>query len=240
MLALGNILSVCARFCRGGCLTILTLCSALAHAENTAYALHKGPGNAFPVVYEIPADTKLSVIALQSGWVLLSDGRREGWLPASSLQAGEGRTPAQIWYLNDVSRTGRWSTSFAANTLGDVGVGLEWQWTGPYSLIAEASVGGEGNATQQRLLLGASRALVSKEHFIWSAELMAGTGLQNADSSRWDDHADTSVALLTASTRFRFDLSQTLAVSAAFGAEQAIGGTDAFNPFTALSWTLAL
>lgn len=219
---------------------LITLCAA-SSAQNLTYTLHNGPGGAFPVVYEIPSDTPLSVIAVQRDWVLLSDGRREGWLPVADLQPGEGRSPAQIWFLNETSRTGQWRLHAGLATDSSVGLGLSHRLRTDLSVSGTVYQVSDGLVSRQSADAGLNWQLTQKGRLSWDLSGGLGYGYENAEGQYWQrDGGAVSVGLARLGTDFNWAITPDFGFSLRLQALQAFGGDDRLHSSAALIWNLSL
>lgn len=212
-----------------------------AYAADAVYHLRKGPGAAFPVVYDISSSSDLSLQSVQGSWVRVSDGTREGWLPASVLQPGKGRSAAQVWFINEASEPGLWSLSLGLSTDDSYEFNLAYAMANEVALDGRMRRASSGLAEWQTYEIGASFPLQRFSRLHWLGYAGVGVGSANEYSDRWQEAGEsTSVTTLSVSTDFVWQLAQRFDLRLRLRAEQAFGGDDKVSTATSLIWNLAI
>lgn len=241
MLGLGK-LPACFLLARKAAFILITTfwCAAVV-AQSQTYAIHSGPGELFPVVWHLPSTTSVSVTSVQSGWALVSDGAREGWINAAGLRTNEPLSAGQIWLLRNSTATGDASIQFGAAS--DASVSLGYAYLTQPDLTVEILVRGATDNQASRWSLEAGLRQVVGQWNQLSASLYGGFGYgyENAAGHYWTlSGENASVALAVAGAGTSWQLSEALAAGLQLRLEQALGAEAPLNASVALNWNLAL
>ena len=241
MLGLGKLPARFQHFWKGAFILITTFWCAYAAAQSQAYAVHSGPGELFPVVWHLSADTSITVNSVQSGWALISDGVRDGWINTAQLRADEPLPPGQIWLLRDTTSTGNLSLQFSAAT--DTSVGFGFAWITQPGLAFETSLRSATDNEESRWSVEAGLRQTMMQKGKLSASLYGGFGYgyENAAGHYWTRSGENaSVALVAAAAGTEWQLTGSLDVGLRIRLEQALGAEAPLNASVAINWNLAL
>jgi hypothetical protein len=241
MLVQGNLWCLLTRRVRQ-MLYITTFCliCAPSWAQQEQLYLRKGPGSAFPVIFEVSSTEQLQPLRLQGEWLLLSNGRRQGWLPVAQVPESSGLSRAQRWYLKDALRPGNWQVQGGWNSETALQLGVSYPLD-EYRLAARFTRANAGEQAWQSAELGLEQ--VFSRYAAWSLQGFAGLGLGiNEQGSRhWDENGrETSTALFTVSGDVVWPLEKRLDFRLRLQASQALGADQSAHTAVALIWNLSL
>ena len=223
-------------------LYITTFCMICAPswAQQEQLYLRKGPGSSFPVIFEVSSTEQLQPLYLQGEWLLLSNGRRQGWLPVREVPESSGLSRAQLWYLNDALRPGDWHVQGGWNSETALQLGISYPLD-RYRLAARYTRSDAGEQAWQSAELGFERLF--SRYSGWSLQGFAGLGpgLNEEGSRRWDEQGrETSTAIFTLSGDVIWPLETRLDLRLRLQASQALGADQSAHTAIALIWNLSL
>lgn len=241
MLVLGNIwYPLSQKMSRLLCITALCLICAPLWAQQEQLYLRKGPGSAFPVIFEVSSTEQLQPLRLQGEWLLLSNGRRQGWLLVAQVPESSGLSRAQRWYLKDVLRPGHWQIQAGWNSETALQLGASYPLD-KYRLAVRFTRANAGEQAWQSTELGLEQ--VFSRYAAWSLHGFAGLGMGiNEQGSRhWDEQGqETSTALFTVSADAVWSLEKRLDFRLRLQTSQALGADQSAHTAIALIWNLSL
>ncbi|MCD8521586.1 MAG: hypothetical protein LRY66_11895 [Saccharospirillaceae bacterium] len=222
------------------CITAFCLISAPSWAQQDQLYLRKGPGHAYPVIFEVSSTEQLQPLRQQGEWLLLTNGRRQGWLPVSDVPESSGLSRAQIWSLNDALRPGDWHLQGGWNSETALQLGISHPLS-QYRLAARYTRSDAGEQAWSSAELGLEHLL--SRYSVWSLLGFAGlgVGLNEEGSRRWDKLGqETSTALFTLSADVIWPLETRLDVRLRFQASQALAADQSLHTAVALIWNMSL
>ncbi len=249
MLVLGNagLPAIAAQLCVFKALRMLaivitiSLLSVPVRSQEGLLYLRKGPGSAFPVISEISSSENITVIASQTGWVLVRSARFEGWIPAAQLEAGAGRSEAQVWSLSNSERPGPLQIEAGATTASMLVLGISAPVNTDTRIALRYERQNNGEEQVQLWTLGAEKQLSFGEHFRWFGFAGIGTGKANSDSDYWDDdNTEVSSGLTSFSTDLAWRADRLLDIRLRLQYQQAFDAKNGGHPSAALIWNFNL
>lgn len=216
-------------------------CSAQVFADGGRILLRQGPGDAFPVVSEIPSDHSMQVKRLRSGWVLLADDRKQGWADAEHLAPSRSISESQLWYITEQTTASVWSLSGGVSSQRAFNLALSRPWK-DYSLALEFQRAASGRNGWQDLSLFAGTRLgrVSASSAFHGA-LGLGIGVNEEGNDHWsnkEEELTTAVASVAVDWQKKInpDFNFVLRVRS----DKAFSGNQKNHNSVALMWKLRL
>lgn len=215
---------------------ILLVCWYSPLAAESLILLRKGPGSAFPVVFEIPADHRLTPVRIQGDWVLLSDELRQGWAHQDSLAITQQLTPARLWLIRESRQLSDWQLQLGLDSQQALLTGIRFPWQ-QHSLALRFSHSAAESSWQSLELAGETDLGRSD----WRAGIALGLGHNDRGQDRWhNDAREQTTALISANLDWQRQINKQLAVLVRLKSEQAVSGNSANHNSLALVWNLKL
>lgn len=239
MKVMGNLLStpgVIARLVS----VIALMCATTAVAQNQLIPLRKGPGSAFPVVSEIPANHSLTPVLRQGHWLKLSDGQRTGWVHERHLVESTSVSESQLWLVRESGPLSKWQLQLGVNTEEAYQLGVLFPRQ-DYDLALRAERGFDAAANWYSLQLALEAPLRRYQQSSLVAGAAVGSGSAEAGSDRWNDDGETqTTALAAVNLDWQAELNRQLTFIIRLKNEQAFAGNRANDTSLALMWNLKL
>jgi len=241
MLVLGNTLK--SRFLSPLWISFTLLCllfSLTLHADAGLIALRKGPGSAFPVVIEIPADHSFFASRRQAGWVLLTDGRRSGWVRQQDLSVSRFINRSQLWLIRDSDESSSWRFQVGLDSQQALQLAGIFSWR-QHQWALRGYRSSSGDSAWQSLEVAAATGITQFKRSQLLLGLSLGYGRSEAGETRWNDAAAAQTTALGGVTLdWQLPVNQQLEFVLRLKNEQAFAGNEANDSSVALMWNLKL
>ena len=225
-------------------LTVAVIISCLSVsicAETDLLYLRKGPGAAFPVVFEISSGSELHIVATHSDWVLVRTGSCHGWLPVARLSAGPGRSAAQVWSAAQASHKGKLQLEAGTVSNGALQVGASYPLAADMRAAVRFERKHNGDDSFHHLTLGAEKQLNAADRIRWFGFAGVGVGSADAKSSYWQDEDEKiEAAFATLTTDIAWRANHALDIRLRLQYQQAFDADNAGHPSAALIWNYNL
>lgn len=221
-------------------LLILLFCSVYAQADYGRIMLRKGPGSAFPVVFEVSAKHHLRALRTQGEWVLLADERKQGWAKSESLSPSSRVTESQLWHIKEQHQPSVWSLQGGVSSLQSYSLAISRPWRN-YSLSTRFQRAASGDSSWQNLEFAAETDLKRFSSSVIRGSVGIGAGFNEAGNSHW---SETQEELTTAVGSLSFDWQTAINTDLKFfvriRSDQAFSGNKKNHNSVALMWDLRL
>lgn len=217
----------------------ILLWTSTAQAEIEYVRLHKGPGVAYPIVFEVSSDHDMTPIAVRGDWLLLSDGRKQGWLPLSELHLVKSVSPAQMWQLRNDARPSDWRLELNLNSESAIGFGAIMPLY-EQDLYARYTVSDHGAFGWSIAELGLTRQIGSILNFQVLGSAAVGVGSEYGGSNHWNSNSDESVPLALLSAEVVWAAERYLDVALRVGTNISLDSDMVNHSSVSLAWKLRL
>ncbi|WP_276667364.1 hypothetical protein [Thalassolituus oleivorans] len=215
------------------------LWTSTAQAEIEYVRLHKGPGAAYPIVFEVSSDHVMDPIAVRGDWLLLSDGRKQGWLPLSELHLVKSVSVAQMWQLRNDARPSDWRLELNWNSESALGFGAviplhDQDLFGRYTVSDHGAFGWSVGE------VGLTRQIGSILNFQVLGSASVGVGSEYGGSNHWNSDTDEIVPLALVSAEVVWAAERYLDVALRVGTNISLDSDMVNHSSVSLAWKLRL
>lgn len=224
-------------------LQILFLCllmSAPAQAEQDYIPLRSGPSEAFPVIAEITPDLEVRAIRRRGDWFLLTDERKQGWLPADQLYRITSLGSDQHSMLMNNSRPGKYRFEAGVGTESGVSAGVsgffrDYQL---YGRFTNASTGATGWTLIEAGYTETFARLGDRFSFNWAVGL--GAGQDKDGGNHWHTEKDSMIPVAVTSADVVWHAEPRFAIGLRGSLQLALTEERRHYPVVSLFWNLRL
>ena len=223
-------------------ITLLQLfCVQVSLAQNDRILLRNGPGSAFSVVFEVPANHDLKPIRLQGEWLLLGNERKQGWAHRSDIPQSSHVSESQLWLIQQDPVVSQWSLQLGGSSQNAVNVAITHPWK-QRTLALRAQRRASGEAAWQSLSLALETDLkhFNQDHSV-RAGASLGVGINEEGSSHWsDDQKMLTTGLIGLNLDWHSQLNKQLSMIIRLSTEQSFSGNSANHNEASLIWNLKI
>lgn len=223
-------------------LILLQLCCAqFSLAQNDRILLRNGPGSAFSVVFEVPADHDLKPIRLQGEWLLLGDARKQGWAHRSDIPESSYLSQSQRWFIQQDPQISQWSLQVGGSSQHAVSVAVVYPWEQQtVALRTQRRAFGETAWQSISLVLETDVKRINSDHAV-RAGASLGVGVNEKGSRHWSDEQKmVTTGLVGLNLDWQAQLNQQLSVIVRLSTEQSFSGNRANHKQASLIWNLKI